>query len=447
MNTFIKSILNKKKEHLEPYQDLAEFYIHIKQLKKEKRNLQKKYWFADKDKRKQIREEIQSIDKEIIQNHLYADGFRKSDLSWRYRHIHIMRPISMTVNLLLWGMLFWFGGFSTALKIIILIFALVSTLGSVFELTFLLRVKSRILTPVEELKKGVEKIAKGNYDVKVEAKTPNEISTLVSAFNNMAQKLKKDEQVKIEYEKNRKALIANISHDLKTPMTSIEGYVEALLDRDDLSDQKKSRYLKIIAGNADYMNRLIDDLFLFSKLDMQKLDLHLEKVNVRPFLQDMMEELGLDFEEQHILFTYHDEADLNFEANLDAKRFHQIIRNITGNAVKYGLHKDKDLAINVRLYRKSINFCIDISDNGPGIPPEKLSYVFERFYRVDSERTKDFSGTGLGLAIAKELVEAHGGQISVASEVGHGTCFTILMPTVMGKENMEEKSNEKNNDY
>ncbi|MCI2000099.1 MAG: HAMP domain-containing histidine kinase [Clostridia bacterium] len=426
---------NRKKKNFKTYPYRAQSHMIFEQLRNEKYNLYKEYRFADNDKKKEIQAKIHEIDKEmnaeIIQHHLYADGFRKSDLKRYYRHIRFARPISIVVNLILWGLLFWFGGVSNALKIIILIFALASTIGSIFELTFLLRVKSRILNPVEELKKGVEEIANGNYNVKVESKTPNEISTLISAFNDMAQKLNEDEQVKTEYEENRKALIANISHDLKTPMTSIEGYIEALLDRDDLTDEKKNKYLKIIANNTDYMNRLIDDLFLFSKLDMQKLDFNFEKISVRPFLRDMMEELGLDFDEKHILFEYHDELEENFKANIDAKRFYQVIRNITGNAVKYG--PKAGLSIKARLYRKDNNFCIDISDNGPGIPQEKVSHIFERFYRVDSERTKDFSGTGLGLAIARELAEAHSGRISVKSKVGKGTCFTIYMPILLEK--------------
>ena len=431
-----------------PYRERMESHEKFERLRHQKRNLAREYRFADKEKKRQIHAEIQEIDKEmdaeIMQSRLYADGFRKSDLSRYYRHIRITRPISMAVSLLLWGLLFWLGGVSTALKILIAFFALAFTLGSVFELAFLLRVKDRILMPVEELKKGVDEIANGNYSVKVEAKGPNEISTLIFAFNDMARKLKEDERVKAEYEKNRKALIANISHDLKTPMTSIEGYVEALLERNDLTDEKKNRYLRIIAGNTDYMNRLIDDLFLFSKLDMQKLDLHLKKVSIRPFLWDMMEELGLDFEEQGILFAYRDELNQDFEISLDTKRFYQIIRNITGNAAKYG--PSAGLKIDVRLYKKDVDFCIDISDNGPGIPPKKLSHIFERLYRVDSERTKNFSGTGLGLAIAKELMEAHGGRISVKSKVDYGTCFTLSMP-IATDEKSEEKTDEENIDH
>lgn len=442
MKAFIKRFFERLKEHFMPYRDRMESRERFERLKHQRRNLTREYRLANQEQRKQIHAEIQAIDKEIdaeiMQSRLYADGYRKSDLSRYYRHIRVTRPISMIVNLLLWGLLFWLGGVSTALKLIILFFALASTLGSIFELTFLLRVKSRILTPVGELKKGVEEIGKGNYDVKVEAQMPNEISTLISAFNDMARKLKEDEQVKTEYEENRKSLIANISHDLKTPMTSIEGYVEALLERNDLSAEKKNRYLRIIAGNTDYMNRLIDDLFLFSKLDLQKLDFHFEKVSVRPFLRDMMEELALDFEERHIAFAYQDELSQDFDAKLDTKRFHQIIRNITGNAAKYGPRDG--LKINVRLSRKGTDFQIDISDNGPGIAPEKLAHIFERFYRVDSERTKDFSGTGLGLAIAKELVEAHGGQIFVTSEVGRGTCFTLAMPVAAENKNADGDS-------
>jgi signal transduction histidine kinase len=449
MKSFINALLKKRKNRCAAHRARAESHAKLEQLRNEKQNLIRAYRSADTDTKDQIHAKMQAVDEkmntEIMQRYLYADGFRKSDLSQYHRHIRVTRPISMAVNLLLWGLLFWLGGVSVALKIIILIFALVSTVGSVFELTFLLRVKNRILTPVEVLKKAVEEIAHGNYDVKVETKTPNEISTLISAFNGMANKLKEDEQVKLEYEENRKALIANISHDLKTPMTSIEGYVEALLERDDLSEEKKNRYLKIIAGNTDYMNRLIDDLFLFSRLDMQKLDFHFEKISIRPFLRDMMEELGLDFEEQHISFSYRDELSENLDASLDAKRFHQVIRNITGNAVKYG--PQEGLAIHITLYRKDPDFCIDISDNGPGIPPEKLPHIFERFYRVDSERTKNFSGTGLGLAISRELVEAHGGKISVASEAGIGTCFTVSMPIVINKESNEGTANEENIDY
>jgi signal transduction histidine kinase len=392
------------------------------------RQLQRQRRSAGRAERKELTEKIKKIQGKLhdlhTQKHFYARG--NGDMRQYYRHVRYTRPITLGINLLLWGTLFWLGGVSTGLKLVILFFALASTFGSLFELFFLLRVRDRILAPVENMKAGVDEIAKGNYDVVVKTGNYNEIDSLIEAFNKMALKLKEDEQLKAEYEENRKALIANISHDLKTPITSIQGYIEAILDRDDLSDEKKAKYLKIISGNAEYMNKLIDDLFLFSKLDLQKLDFNFEEISVRPFISDLMEELNLEFEEKGIDFEYHDGLVSGCNAMVDARRFHRIIRNIVDNAVKYG--PGKSLVIKSGLFMQDGFFGVSITDNGPGIPEDKINHIFERFYRIDDERTKDFASTGLGLAIAKELVEAHGGKISASAARGRGTCFTILIP-------------------
>jgi len=421
----------RKKRYSGFYKQHAESHARIRDLQLKKQSLMKKYESSGSEEKKRLQTEMNEIDKkiseELLQAHLYNDGFRKSDLRQYYRHIRVARPLSIAVDLLLLGLLFCFGGVSLTFRIVILVLAVIFILGSIFELTFLFRVKKRILSPVEDLKAGVKKIAEGNYDVKVENNTHSEIGTLIAAFNSMAQKLREDEKIKTEYEENRKALIANISHDLKTPMTSIEGYVEALLERDDLSDEKKARYLRIIAGNTEHMNHLIDDLFLFSKLDMQKLDFNFKQVSIRPFLSDMLKELELELEEQNISFGYICDLDHDAKAAIDGRRFHQIIWNIVSNAVKFG--PQKGLCICIRLYEKDTEFLhINIADNGPGIPQEKLSNIFDRFYRVDSERGKNTPGTGLGLAIAKELTESHSGTISVVSNERTGTCFTVSIP-------------------
>lgn len=433
MGISVKTLFGKIGDHLWLHKRrdiLNKDYAKLQQ--KKSRLLRKQFRLADLEERKKIMEDIRSINNEIhtffSQNNISPEYLSRIDLSQYYRHIRITRPISIGVNLAFWGLLFWFGGFSAGVSFFILFIAIATTFVNLFELTFLMRIRDRILKPVDELKSGVEEIARGNYGVRIDTEMPNEISALTDAFNKMSTKLKEDELLKAEYEENRKALIANISHDLKTPITSIQGYIEALLERDDLTDEKKARYFKIITGNADYMNNLIDDLFLFSKLDMQKLDFNFEKTSLRPFLHDMMEEFRLDFEEREISFEYRDDLMHDCKAKIDPKRFHQIIRNIVGNAVRYG---PKDgLEIKTRLYRDGENFCIDIADNGPGIPEEKLPHVFERFYRVDAERTKSFAGTGLGLAIARELAEAHGGKISAANAASGGACFTITQPVL-----------------
>lgn len=234
-----------------------------------------------------------------------------------------------------------------------------------------------------------------------------------------------------EYEENRKELIANISHDLKTPITSINGYIEALVDGVVTSPDKVNNYLRVIYNNTTYINNLIDDLFLFSKLDMQKLDFNFEKIKIRPFMADLMEEFNFVLKENDIGFKFQDNLLEELDVNIDRKRIYQVIRNIIGNAMKYGSQQEP--VIEVQLGNNDLYVNIEVKDNGPGIPQDKLPHIFNRFYRIDAERTKDFMSTGLGLAIAKEMVEAHEGRINVNSIVGEGSSFVIQLP-IMRKE-------------
>lgn len=280
------------------------------------------------------------------------------------------------------------------------------SIGGFLEFFFLRKLESRIFTPIDKLKNGLGEIAKGNYNIKVERSARNQIGLLIDTFNEMSQKLQESERIKAEYEENRKMLIANISHDLKTPITSIQGYIEAIAEGNSVPPENINKYLKIIHNNTAYMNKLIDDLFLFSKLDMQKLEFQFVTVSVRPFVNDLMEKFKLELEERGIAFDYRDNLEEDCTFNIDRKRLHQVFVNIIGNAVKYG--PEQGLSIRTGLYRLDDFVYVDIKDNGPGIPEDKLPHIFDRFYRIDSERTKDFMSTGLGLAIAKELVEAHG---------------------------------------
>lgn len=374
--------------------------------------------------RQELQDELERIEKQVQVLHLRMH-LKNGNFNEYYRHIRYTRPVALIFNLTLWFLLFRFGGISTGLKIVILFMALMTTAGSIGEAIFLVRIRERILKPVENLRRGVEEIAQGNYQVEVANDFSNEMGTLTVAFNRMARKLKEDEELKLEYEANRKTLIANISHDLKTPITSVQGYLEALMERNDFSAEKNEKYLKIIYNNTVYLNKLIDDLFLFSKLDLDKLDFNFEPISIRPFFNDLLEEFRLDLEEKKVAFAYRDELDDEYTLKMDAKRIHQVVRNLIDNAIKYG--SAKDLAIQARLYSKSGFVYLDICDNGPGISQEELKHVFERFYRAAAERPKDLNSTGLGLAIAKELVEAHGGKI-IASSSERGTCFTLMLP-------------------
>lgn len=351
---------------------------------------------------------------------------RRSKLEFRriHRYARLFPPIILVLNLIIWYLIFRYEG----LKAVSIFLAVLFTIGGSFEFFFLRRIESRILTPIDKLKEGVEEISKGNYDVKIESGVRSEVSQLIGSFNVMAKRLQETEKIKAEYEENRKTLIANISHDLKTPITSIQGYIEAITDGNAVSPENLNKYLKIIYNNTGYMNKLIDDLFLFSKLDIQKLEFEFLNVKVRPFVADLMEEFELELKERNIEFHYTDSLEEDCTFSIDRKRLHQVFRNILGNAEKHG--PGHNLSIAVELYRLDDFVYVDIQDNGPGIAEDKLSHIFDRFYRIDSERTKDFMSTGLGLSIARELVEAHGGRIKVSSAENEGTCFTVMLPVV-----------------
>lgn len=345
-----------------------------------------------------------------------------------HRSLRFFRPISIVFNLIILYLLFrWVG-----IRSISLFFAVFIIIKEVLQFTFLHRLEKRVFKPIDRLKNGVEEIAKGNYNVKVESDGTCDlgfIGLLVDSFNEMAQKLQASEKMKSEYEEDRKTLIANISHDLKTPIASVQGYIEALLDEVVISPEKVNKYLKTIYQNTVYIDKLIDDLFLFSKLDLQKLDFRFESVQISAFMDDLMEEFKFELEEKHFNFHYTNKLEGDFPISIDRKRLNQAFRNIIGNAVKYG--SNQDLTIKVDMERQDDFIGINIADNGPGIPNDKLPNIFNRFYRIDNERTKDLMSTGLGLAIAKELVQAHGGSITVSSIEQEGTCFSVRLPVLI----------------
>ncbi|MZP30129.1 HAMP domain-containing protein [Heliobacterium undosum] len=362
-------------------------------------------------------------------NHRHHHDFRQF-----HRYFRWVRPGVFLFNLLILYALFsWIG--NRAIWFFLAAFIVVK---EVIHLIFLRRFEQRLFAPVQELDQGVKEIAKGNYDVTIDCDIPNEVGALIVSFNEMARKLREGEKLQQEYEENRKTLIANISHDLKTPITAIQGHVEALMEGVPDSPERQEKYLKTIQRNTVYINKLIDDLFLFSQLDLGKLALHVQSLSIRPFMADLMEEFKFEVEERQCRFTFKDSLTDAHQVSIDGKRINQAVRNIIDNAVKYG--PETGLAITAELYSEGDFVCLSIEDNGPGIPAEKIPLIFDRFYRIDRARTKDLGSTGLGLAIAKELIEAHGGRINVSSRENEGARFTLSLP-------VERSSHEAHSDH
>lgn len=376
--------------------------------------------------------------KQQYHERLYAEwrnAYQPDETRYRRyrRHIRYSRPAFLGVMILFWGFLFLFGGLAPAIRIIAALFAVISTASGITELVFLLRMDTRILRPLAGLETAARRIASGDFDVRVSTPHHPEMESFVRTFNGMAESLRENERLKKEYEENRKELIAGISHDLKTPVTAVLGYIDALYELAPGDREMSERYLSVIKSNTVYLNRLIDDLFLFSKLDIHKLDFNFETVVLNDYLRDLMEEFALDLEEHGIRFSYSDTLPAHTTARLDPKRFYRIVRNIVDNARRYGPQEGLAVAVSASAERGGSavvpeRFLLSIADNGPGIPEEKFAHIFERFYRTDAARTKCTEGTGLGLAIARELVEAHGGTIAARNAPAGGLVFDIRIP-------------------
>lgn len=311
---------------------------------------------------------------------------------------------------------------------LLLIVAGVFVIKEIIGLLLSRHIYENILRPVEDLKKGFYEVSHGNYDVEIIPGVAPEITELIYAFNHMSQQLKVSETEKQKYEENRKELIASISHDLKTPITSINGFVDGILEGVADSPEKQEAYIRIIQQNARYLNRLIDDLLLYSKLDLHKLNFDCSELSIAAYISELFQELELEHEENGVQMIFKSMLKTSIFLEIDPKLMTRAIRNIVSNAISYG---KKDFPkIEFKLSQKiDTNFiCLEIKDNGPGISEDQCNRIFERFYRGNNARTMTSGSSGLGLAIAKEIVEAHKGNIWVNSELGSGTTIGIELP-------------------
>ena len=262
--------------------------------------------------------------------------------------------------------------------------------------------------------------------LKTAAETDDEIGEVCVAFEEMRLKLKGQIERNIQYEKESKELISNISHDLKTPMTAIKGYIEGIMDGVADTEEKRNRYIRTIYNKVNDMNSLIEELFLYAKLDSNSVTYSFAKVNVDAYFQDCVEEISLDLESQGVDFGYFNYADRDTVIIADPEQLKRVVNNIIGNSVKYA-SPDRKLMISLRIMEEAEFVKIEIEDNGKGIARNEVPLIFDRCYRTDASRNSSKGGSGLGLSIAKKIIEEHGGKIWAVSTEGVGTtmCFVL----------------------
>ncbi|HEY8804731.1 MAG TPA: HAMP domain-containing sensor histidine kinase, partial [Clostridium sp.] len=286
-------------------------------------------------------------------------------------------------------------------------------------------VSKKIVKPLIALKNASTKIKEGYLDFEVKANTNDEIGELCKEFEGMRCRLKESVEVQLQYENNKRELISNISHDLKTPVTAIKGYVEGIKDGVADTPEKMNKYINTIYKKASDIDKLIDELFLFSKLDLNKLPFSFERVDIKSYLSDSIEELKFDLEKSNVEIHLIDEIEDQISIFADREKLRRVIINIVQNSVKYMDKESGEILITLKNLGDFVQF--EFKDNGRGISQDALPFIFDRFYRADPSRNSRTGGSGLGLAIAKRIIVGHGGEIWTESTVGLGTSIFFII--------------------
>ena len=282
-----------------------------------------------------------------------------------------------------------------------------------------------IAVPLVKLRKATRNIKEGNLDFVLEVEGNDEFSQLCQDFEEMRKRLKESTEEKILMDKENKELISNISHDLKTPITAVKGYVEGIMDGVADTPEKMDRYIRTIYNKANEMDRLINELTFYSKIDTNRIPYTFNKIHISDYFEDCVDELSVELDSSGVSLTYFNYLEEDAVVIADAEQLKRVINNIISNSLKY-MNKPKGV-INIRLRDVGDFIQIEIEDNGKGIAQKDLANIFERFYRTDASRNSSKGGSGIGLSIVKKIMEDHGGQVWATSKEGTGTTMYLAL--------------------
>lgn len=294
-------------------------------------------------------------------------------------------------------------------------------------------VYQQFVNPLVKLKEAAEKMGSGNLDEKIEIgkNREDEVGELCESFENMRQRMSDFAKEKMRYEDENRQLISNISHDLRTPITTIKGYVEGIMDGVADTPEKRDRYLKMIYSKANEMDSLINELSLYTNINNNAIPYEFHRVSVKDYFNDCMEEVHATLMSKNMTLTYRNYCEDDVMVIVDPDQLKRVINNIVTNSIKY---MDKEYGqVDISIYDNDAEVKVAINDNGRGIDTESLPHIFDRMYRADSAR-QSRGGSGLGLAICKKIVEEHGGNIYATSQVGKGTTIVFTLKKYIPKD-------------
>lgn len=304
---------------------------------------------------------------------------------------------------------------------------------AIVGLTFILAIiiislitSKTIIGPVQKITRGANEIANGNLDYEIDYKSTNELGQLADSFNEMRLRVKASTEEKQKANQEQKEMIAGIAHDLRTPLTSIKGYVEGLRDGIADTEEKQIRYLNTIYDSTCDTEKMLNDLLTISKLELGDVTLNKEEIRVSEFI-DFAYEVGHDLENSNFSYQIIDNTKTSPIISVDTDKFSRVIDNIVSNSIKYKRPDVKGkITLTISEYEHSVIF--EIADNGMGVDKESLPRIFDTLYRADKARSNVSDGSGLGLSVCKQIVELHGGMIWARSEPGNGLAIFISLP-------------------
>ncbi|MDD6307831.1 MAG: ATP-binding protein [Clostridia bacterium] len=282
-----------------------------------------------------------------------------------------------------------------------------------------------MVCPIENLQRATNDLVTGKLDKHIRIEGEGEVRALAQSVELLRQRLLEADSERNKAEEERKFLISSISHDLKTPVAAVRGYIEGVQEGIADTPEKKQQYLEKAVKKTTLLTKMIEDLLLYARLDMQQIQFTPERTEIGAYVQDVLEDRAILTAVAKLENTLHRKT----YVSIDRVRFARVLQNILDNANKYA----GESPVTVSLYETKASVIIAVTDTGCGIPKDAVDKIFTRFYRVNDARTADGSG-GLGLAIAKQLTEGLGGKIWAVSEEGKGTSIRIALPKEDGDE-------------
>lgn len=315
------------------------------------------------------------------------------------------------------------------LKVILVTVGAAAIIIIIFTGSYLSKRLSRsILAPVRKLGEATAAVRGGNLDRPVGYTSGDELGQVCALFDEMRLRLKESKQAEQRYEQQRKQMIAGISHDLSTPITTIKGYVSGILDGIADTPEKKEHYLRTIYGRACDMEQMVDSLFLFSKLDLDEEPFRMERVDLVAYFEDYFAEMRKPVE---VKSSFHPGTCRSAPVLIDRLQFDRVIANLADNSIKY--RRGDSCLLELWLSCTENEVVLEWKDDGIGIAGGEAEKIFESFYRTDPARGNAAKGSGLGLSIARRIVERMGGYISARARRSGGLCITITLPMAKGE--------------